>query len=491
MLKYAMLVPLLGAFISPANAETARTWTCHTANDARERRAQVQRGMLPQLIFAANPEPASIETRMRLYHTPALSVAVVRAGKLDWSAAWGQLQIGGAKAECSSIFQAGSIAKPATLLAALRMKSKGEIDFDESVETYLSSYHLPAGAQTDANPVTFRNLFAHTAGITPGGYAGYSQNERLPTDQQIVRGEAPSNSRKVEVVNPPGASLSYSGGGYTLIEIALQDRLNKPFDQIMREWLIAPIGMRQADFAAPLPAARHSRTARGHRLDGSAVPGGWNNHPEQAAAGLWATATDLAMLLLEMRKARQGKSKVFDEALIHELLASPIQNHAYGFRLDGEGDEVFITHYGGTIGYRAGMTLNLHTGDGAVFLANSDDGANLGAEFFSAVARVYGWGTFREERVERTKLPAEVLQSFAGNYVFTDAGFTVSVRHEGDSLELVFQNGDRLPLVLFPLAGDAREFVHETGVRARFDGAGKDMRLRLFGQSGQRQASSR
>ena len=470
-------------------AELQQHWRCYTASDAQARKKQVEHGMLPHVVFEGEIKPVSVESRMVIYKTPALSVAVVHNGQLDWSAAWGRLQTDGAPADCGSLFQAGSIAKPVTLLAALRMKTAGLIDFDRSIETYLSSYHLPAGRQTDAAPVTFRNLLAHSAGITPGGYAGYAQNEPIPTDQQIVRGEAPGNSRKVEVLNAPGASLSYSGGGYTVMEIALQDQLHQPFDQIMREWLLAPVGMRQADFTMPLPASSHPHTARGHQIDGTLVPGGWNNYPEQAAAGLWATATDLAMFLVEIRKGYEGKSDVFTQASIREMLANPIANHAYGFRLMGEGDQVFITHYGGTVGYRAGMTLNLRTGDGAVFLTNSDDGANLGEEFISAVSRAYEWPTFREEKVKRMEQPAAVLQSLTGIYVFPEQAWKVSVVYERDSLTLVFPKGDRLSLVMVPIQGRPLEFVHDTGVHASFDGEGKDMKIRLYGQTGQRQMS--
>jgi len=352
----------------------------------------------------------------------------------------------------------------------------------------LESYHLPAGRQTDTNPVTFRNLFAHTAGITPGGYLGYAQGESLPTDQQIARAEPPSNSRKVEVVNAPGTSLIYSGGGYTVIEIAIQDQLRKPFEQIMVDWLIDPVGMKQATFAQPPPIASYARIARGHRVDGSLVPGGWRIHPEQAAAGLWATASDMASFLLEIFKGYNGKSKFFARDRIRELLATPVDGHAYGFRLIGEGDQVFIAHYGGTEGYRAGMTLNVRTGDGAVYLTNADSGGDLGAEFLSAVSRVYNWPTFREIRVKRLTQPTELLQSLAGVYVFSQ-GRDVTVVYDG-ALTLVFPNGDRYAMQ--PIQGAPLRFIHPvTAVEASFDGEGSQMRLHLYGQTGQRRGDER
>lgn len=480
--------PAIAGF--PLNAAPAQPGTaCFVADQALPRQQQLVQNMLPSVVFAHQSLPANIATRMRWHKVPALSVAAIHKGKLDWTGAWGELKIGGAAVNCRSLFQAGSLAKPVTLLAALRMKQAGLIDFDRNIEQYLKSYHLPAGRQTDTQPVTLRNLFAHTAGITPGGYAGYAQQQPLPTDQQTVRAESPGNARKVEVLITPGTQLAYSGGGYTVAEIALQDQLQQPFEQLMRQWLIIPAGMKQADFTQPLPSANHTSAASGYRADGSAVPGGWHNHPEQAAAGLWATPSDLAIFLLEIHKGYRGESKIFSQASIRELLARPVDGHAYGFRLNGAGDQMFITHYGGTVGYRAGMTINLSTGDGAVFMSNSDNGSELGHEFLNAMSRVYHWPEFREEQVRRKALPAEALQSLTGQYVFTRPQAKVSVVYENQALTLLFPNGDRYAMT--PIEGAPFEFIHAaTAVRISFAGDGTDLRLSLYGQTGKRVATT-
>lgn len=493
LLSCGIVYPAVAAMPPPPaeggkSDEPQQHWDCFTASDARMRKQQVEHNLLPRVAFVGETRPVGVEARMTEHRTPAMSVAVIRDGKLDWSAAWGRLQADGARAGCDSLFQAGSLAKPATVLAALRMRQQGIVDFDEDVGSYLSSWHLPAGRQTRENPVTLRNLFTHTAGITPGGYDGYAQGQPIPSDPQTVAGEAPGNSRKVEVLEAPGTSLIYSGGGYTVAEVALQDRLHEPFERIMRAWLTVPVGMKQADFTQPLPAASHGYTARGHQADGSVVAGGWHNHPEQAAAGLWATASDLAKLLIELRKGWQGKSEVFTRDSIRELLANPIDGHAYGFRLIGEGDRVFLTHYGGTVGYRAGMTLNLETGDGAVYLTNSDNGSDLGLEFLAAVSGVYDWPMFRPALVERTTQPAEVLKSLSGRYKFAE-GPTISVVYEQDALTLLFPNGDRYAMT--PIIGAPREFIHpDTGVRASFEGEGRNATIQLYGETGRRQADA-
>lgn len=462
----------------------SKAWSCFTASAAQARKQQVEHGMLPAVVFTGETRPSDVAARMRAHRSPALSVAVIHHGKLDWTAAWGNLSTDGSPTGCDSLFQAGSLAKPLTLLAALRMQEQGRLDLDRPIERYLSSYQLPAGKQSASHPVTLRNLLAHTAGITAGGYAGYALADPIPSIEQIARGEAPSHSSKIEVLTVPGSTLRYSGGGYSLVQIALQDQLHASFEHIMRQWLIKPLGMREASFSQPLAAANQPRAAQGYRVDGSAVEGGWHNYPEQAAAGLWATPSDLAQVLIEMHKAYQDKSSAFAKASMQELIADPVDGSSYGFRRMRVGDQLFITHYGGTAGYNAGMTINLKTGDGAVFLTNSEN-IQLGSEFLSAVARVYHWPIFHEATVTRAPQSDKVLASFAGDYVFPAQGWKVSVVFESGALTLVFPNADHY--VLTPIKGGKHDFIHAgSGVRASFEPGADAMHIRLYGQTGTR-----
>ncbi|GAB4197712.1 MAG: hypothetical protein Tsb002_32080 [Wenzhouxiangellaceae bacterium] len=480
-----MLMNIMQTAIAGNTLEQSdQRWQCHTAHDADARKQQVISHVMPRVAFAGETQAVDIETRMTYHQSLALSVAVIHNGKLDWSAAWGHLTNKGPQAGCDSLFQAGSLAKPATVLAAFRMQQDSLLDFDKPISNYLSSWQLPTGQQTDEQAVTLRNLLMHTAGITPGGYMGYAQGQLLPTDQQTVQGVPPSNATKAEVIQIPNTKLSYSGGGYTIVEIALQDLLDQPFAQIMNTWLINPVRMKQATFAQPLPDIHHGHTARGHLADGSVVVGGWHNHPEQAAAGLWATASDLAALLIEMRKGWQGQSAVFTRESITELLDNPVVSHSYGFRLIGEDDQLFITHYGGTVGYRSGMTLNLQSGAGAVYLINSNNGIDLGREFLSAVARTYNWTAFPQVWAERTTLPLGTLSSFDGQYQF-DGGPTISVTVEDEVLTIIFPNGDRY--MMTPIKGKDHEFIHAgTAVRARFYSDDTGLLIELYGQTGHR-----
>ena len=92
----------------------------------------------------------------------------------------------------------------------------------------------------------------------------------------------------------PGSRWRYSGGGYTIAQLAMSDTLGQAFPDLMRTLCLAPAGMSLSTYEQPLPASRLAQAAAGYRGDGSPVPGKRHVYPEMAAAGLWTTAGDLA-----------------------------------------------------------------------------------------------------------------------------------------------------------------------------------------------------
>ncbi|MFG6439450.1 serine hydrolase domain-containing protein [Roseateles sp. LKC17W] len=477
------------AFVSAAQAAPPGR-VCAQQAGADERRAAVEQGVMPSVVFEGETQAQSLPERMATQRVPGLAVAVLRGGVLDWSAVYGRRAADRPAVGCTTRFQAGSLAKPVTLLAALRLADAGRLDWDRDVATQLRSVQLPPGRQSAEHTVTLRQLFAHTAGITPGGYPGYAQGGPVPSLADIVAGTGGSNTPRAEVLDVPGANLRYSGGGYSLAQIALQDTQGLAFEPLMRRWLFEPIRLRTASFALQAAGAD---VAEGHAEDGTRVPGGWLHLPESAAAGLWSDAGDLGTLLAEVWRGYHGRSAVFRQASLRALFdAPPVHGHAYGFRLVGEGRAQVLVHYGGTRGYNAGLVLNLQTGDGAVYLANGEGGRGLGHELLVAVSRTYGWGQFHDTRVRRAHLTADEVQGLAGRYAFGASGPRVLVEQAQAALTLVFPNGDRYGLTPID-APEPLQFIHAgSGVRAGFQrGADGAVTLQLYGQQGLREADAR
>ena len=460
---------------------------CITPDSSSTSQHTILNNLRKQVQFLnADNTTFSLEQRMKALNVSAVSIAVIKNNKIDWSSAHGVTTAGtSAKVTCRTVFQAASLSKPIAMMGALKMAEKGVIDLDKNIQSYLTDFQLPQGKQTSDNPVTFRNILNHTSGLNSGGYWGYGQDEAIPSDLDIVKGVTPTNSDPLAVLAPPATQLRYSGAGYTLAEIAMQDIFKQPFESIMKQWIIKPSNMTTADFTQPVNRQKHQSIAHGHQANGITVKGGWRNHPEQAAAGLWTNANDLALFLSEISKGYRGNSAVFSKNVINELFTQEIENHFYGFRTLATGDNLAIAHYGGTQGYRSAMVLDVTTGNGAVVLTNSNDGSLLTGDILRSVAKHYQWPYLNAIFVNRNLINKSSQQFFIGQYEFKKQNWKIDViyNEHTNKLSIIFPNKDNYPLTATDKT--THHFIHEdTGVEAEFLNSNGNVEITLYGQTG-------
>ncbi len=71
--------------------------------------------------------------------------------------------------------------------------------------------------------------------------------------------------------------------------------MRRAFPQFMTETVLEPLGMTNSTYGQPLTSEFASRAATGYYTNGEPVQGRWHIYPEMATAGLWTTASDLAL----------------------------------------------------------------------------------------------------------------------------------------------------------------------------------------------------
>jgi CubicO group peptidase (beta-lactamase class C family) len=460
-------------------------------NDERIRR--IEAGLLPPVILKGQPlRTSTLDGRMRELKIPGVSVAVFDKGRIEWTRGWGVADAtSGQKVEPDTRFEAASISKPVAAAAALALVSKGRMTLDADINTYLTTWKLPGNEFTAKQKVTLRQLLSHSGGVTVSGFRGYASNEAVPTLVQLLDGTKPANSAPVRVDIPVGTRYRYAGGGYSIVQLAIQEVTKRPFADAARELVLEPLGMRHSTYVQPLPAELHGKGASAHRATGEAIAGRWHTYPEQAAAGLWTTPEDLARFAIAIQQMAAGTARtpIMSRELASAMMRPVLDDYGLGLGISGTGREMRFGHGGSNVGFRCTFTAFNDTASGVVVMTNADRGGEILQDIVRAVAREYGWpGLAPIERTAGTADPT-VYKDFAGRYEIPIRSPPVVMLIQNDGGKLYRGSGPGR-VELLP-ESSTRFFAMDSDMRIEFvrDASGKVTEARVWQGGVERRAT--
>lgn len=306
----------------------------------------------------------------------SLSLAVVKNYQISEALAFGM------DITPRTRFQAASISKMVFTLAVLRLVSEGRLSLEDDVNSYLGDCPITdRGGNTVS--VNARQILSHTAGLGVDGFEGYPAGSVLPTTSQIIRGEPPCNSPKIYCEYAPGEHWVYSGGGFTVLQKCAENITETDFADFMDKYVLYPLGMEDSTFRQYVT----ENLAKGYTENSEPILGGHMLMPEQAAAGLWTTAADLAKFGIHIQNILRGESGLIPQKLA-ELMTSP--QHGDVFDMEGTkcrtglgcylkkiGGKEYFGHSGGNTGFVSLANFSAENGNGCCTLINSDEAIPL------------------------------------------------------------------------------------------------------------------
>lgn len=395
-------VTALGACLGAASALPGQLSRPQTNDSARI--ARIERRLLPSVPLAGTPDSGwSVRERLAHHDVAGMSVAVIRGGTVAWARAYGvRDRTIGAPMDTSTILQGGSLSKPMAAAIGLSLVQDGTLTLDDDVNRWLRGWRVPVDSLTRAHPVTLRLLLSHRAGVSVSGFDGYPRGAPLPTVEQVLRREGPTNSDTIRVVRVPGTAAAYSGGGYLIAQQVMTDATGRSFNALALERLFRPLGLTRSTYASLADQANGGNIAYGYFGDGKPVPGGWRELPEQAPASLWTTASEYARFVVELQRASRGDTgRLLSPATVRAMMTlQGAEADEQGIGVGLKGNPPFrFSHTGWNDGFRSIAIGYLDRGDGIVVLTNADDGDELAMEYVRAAAREYGW----EDLAPRTR----------------------------------------------------------------------------------------
>lgn len=293
----------------------------------------------------------------------------------------------------NTVFQVSSLSKWISAFGIMKLVEQGKLDLDAPVSKYLKRWSLPE-SQFNNQEVTTRRLLSHTAGLTDQlGYSGFEDERSIQTIEESLTKALDADSGKVGSVVvgvKPGSSFNYSGGGYTLLQLLVEEVTGKSFAGYMKEEIFIPLGMTNSTF--DWREILTGRLCEFYNEDGTPAP--HYKYTALAATSLYTSLSDLELFFQAHLIGGSGEP-IGRNIISAETLGLMRKPHAqqWGADIWGLGTILFantenldfiIGHDGkSTPAINTAVRLNPETGDGIIILetGNPELATHLASEW--------------------------------------------------------------------------------------------------------------
>ncbi len=200
----------------------------------------------------------------------------------------------------NTVFPTASFSKWITALGVILLVETERIGLDDPVSIHLTRWRLPDGPYRE-DDVSIRRLLSHTAGLTDGlGFGDYDAGETLPTLEQSLNSSRASSGRDVEIAvgAEPGKEFAYSGGGYLILQLLIEEASGQDYQSYIKENILDPLEMRHSsfDFISSIDGATEA-------FDVTGEPAPQYQYAAAGATGFVSSAADLMRLVKAIARA--------------------------------------------------------------------------------------------------------------------------------------------------------------------------------------------
>jgi serine beta-lactamase-like protein LACTB len=275
-------------------------------------------------ISASTPEWSelreTVRAEMESLAIPGAAVAVIVDGEVAFAEGFGLADVAAKKPiTAETRFRIGSLTKmfSAATIVSLRNEPGSVLDLNSPVRLFDPTLPERIGG------VTLDQLLMHRAGL-----ADRIREQPLSDDDLLA---------------PPGEVFSYSSLGYSVAARAVAAATGKPFDELLRRQLFAPLKMTSTGYLPdPLLDSRGYRRRRGR-----AVPVEYMEREELKAAGfMYSNLNDLSRFAVAFLADRLPGVASTELAGVRTTVPGDTRRYGYGAMLDDEGGERVVFHSG-------------------------------------------------------------------------------------------------------------------------------------------------
>lgn len=414
----------------------------------------------PALSDIATFVDATINTQMKLEDISAVTVSIVKDGKIIFAKGYGMQDREKnipVRAD-RSLFRIGSTSKLFTWTAVMQQLEKGNLTLDADVNTYLKTFQIP---DTFDEPITLKHILTHTAGFEEGGLGylmAYDPAKMLPLQKALSR-YVPQR------INKPGAYSAYSNYATALAGLIVQNVSGVPYNEYIQQNILDPLEMNHTTFVEPLPANLKDDYTIGYkRENGTLKPLQFELIGSFGPAGAAsATAVDMGKFMLAyLGNGRLGDAQILAPKTV-DLMLSPLYSGddrlakmTHGFYEEIMNGHRLVGHGGDSTQFHTDLMIDRDEGLGIFVSYVTQTGSKARNEFIPAFYDHY----YPEERKVFTPPVdfAERAGKYAGEYNFWRHNESTIEKAVGLAGGITVQPTDNNTLAI-NLIGEPQEFV--------------------------------
>ncbi len=291
-------------------------------------------------------------------HVAGAVVTVVSGDKMIFSKGYGYSDVANRKPVDpeKTLFRIGSVSKLFTWTAVMQDVEAGRIDLDADINKYLGSVQIPARF---GKPITMRHLLTHTAGFEDYVVGLFAREPNKRTLTELLTEQMP------ERIRPPGELAAYSNFGTTLAGHAVATLAKKPWEDVMEERLLKPLGMEHTLARQPAKDQLPAGMSKGYRW----AAGEWQEKdfeyvPWGPAGGFSSSGNDMArFMLVHLNDGALGDVRILKPETAKKMREALFRNHpkvspmGAGFILEQHHGMTFVGHGGDTLWFHTMMQL--------------------------------------------------------------------------------------------------------------------------------------
>ncbi len=258
-----------------------------------------------------------VEAERTHFGTPGVAVAVVHEDEVLHAEGYGLRQVDRSeKVTADTVFALASMSKPISATALARLVGREVFAWDDPVRAHDPSLHLQD--PWIAERVTFADLYSHRSGL-PGLFG--NTLEQIGYDRGQILSRLP--------LIPFGAfraSYSYSNFGLTAAGEAAARAAGTNFEQLMRDELFTPLGMKHSSALHSDYLGEKDRSAIHYAIDGRWQVGSRQPDPQSPAGGITSSLRDVTQWVrVVLGGGMLGAERVIDATALGETHSAHIQ----------------------------------------------------------------------------------------------------------------------------------------------------------------------